>query len=166
MVGRNHMMTSAAAGLVASQVPSVADGAPVLVICAVCAIAGLLPDIDTPSSTISRLLGGHYLHVRHRTITHTVWALLPWLALWRLSGVGAFAWILVGYLTHLVMDSLSRGGVCWLWPLTRYLDETRGYTYHVAPGYHRPKLYLTGTWQENVLAVIVTLMLALVWALT
>lgn len=119
-------------------------------------IGALVPDMDTDSSVLGRIVK---LPGKHRTWTHAIWipAVLGYLA-WR-TGSGLAAMACAGWLAHIGADWLSRGGVCLLWPLTRYLDETDGYTYHVAPG-HRPKLYYTGKPSEYVTAAVLTVAMA------
>lgn len=60
--------------------------------------------------------------LKHRGMTHTVWAVLFWGAIsWGLErqiAVEGIALVSVaGYLSHLVADSLTPGGVKWLFPL-------------------------------------------------
>lgn len=172
MVGTHHMMTSGAAGLALGAwswrlgLGWLLGPFPVpLVVCAAAVLGGLLPDIDTPTSTISRWLGGWHVPGRHRTWTHAIWVPAALAAIsWLIGGSAILGGITIGWLMHLCMDSLSAGGVVWVWPLDRYLDESEGYTYHVAPGYHRPKLYVTGDRRETVLAWLVTVALALLAA--
>lgn len=163
MVGRDHIITSAAAGALASALAShvpaleaALECLPLVLVAAIAAVGGLLPDIDAKNSTISRVLGFH-LPVRHRTVTHTIWIVLLLLLIAYQLRSGVFTALAIGYAMHLAMDSLSRGGVVWTWPFRRYLDETDGYTYHVAPGYGRPKLYTTGGEGEDVTCAAVTL---------
>lgn len=105
-------------------------------------LGGLMPDIDHPNSTISniKLMGFPIfkpiawiinLLLGHRGATHTLWALLmttlpifmlpvffpPELAIIRvfliLFGIG----YAVGYLSHLLLDSMTPSGTPMLWPL-------------------------------------------------
>ena len=75
----------------------------------------LLPDCDTKRSWIGRFF---YLPVRHRTLTHTIWFNLIFSfmgMIWQpLMGIA------LGVFTHLLCDSFSRQGICWLYPLDRY----------------------------------------------
>ena len=64
------------------------------------------------------------------------------------QGLGvAFVGLLVGYLLHLVADSLTTGGVPWLWP-----SHTR---FGFPPNYKWR--FKSGTWVEKVVVVIVSL---------
>lgn len=96
-------------------------------------IGALLPDIDLRDSMISKLVHFH-IPIRHRTWTHTLWLLLipiiiGWVLLLRSSNCNAsFLWfsLALGIFWHLVMDSLSVGGVCWLYPITQYINYPDG----------------------------------------
>lgn len=169
MLGTHHMMTGGAAGLAAGAWSGyvglgwLLGAAPVpAIVCAAAVLGSLLPDIDIPTSTISKLLGGWSVPGRHRTWTHAIWVPAALAIICAVAGGSAMlGGIVVGWLMHELMDSLSAGGVVWTWPCDRYLDESEGYTYHVAPGYHRPKLYATGDAREAVLAWAVTVALCL-----
>lgn len=101
------------------------------------AIGGLVPDIDHQDSKISRSNIGTRLtskiivkFFRHRGVIHTP-AFLCLLAAalaavcWACSRFGfSFAWTLLlgfvlGYLSHLFLDTFNRGGIMWLWPITK-----------------------------------------------
>lgn len=77
----------------------------------------LLPDIDSKSSKLGRLV---HVPGPHRGLTHTNWVLL-------LLGVGAWFdptgvvwWLLLGVVTHLVIDGWSKAGRVGFYPLGRY----------------------------------------------
>lgn len=60
--------------------------------------------------------------LKHRGMTHTLWAVLIWGAIGRglenqlqLEGIAAVA--TAGYLSHLLADTLTPSGVKWLYPL-------------------------------------------------
>lgn len=62
--------------------------------------------------------------LKHRGMTHTVWAVPIWGAIgWglenqlQLEGIAIVA--MLGYLSHLVADTLTPSGVKWLYPLTK-----------------------------------------------
>lgn len=64
------------------------------------------------------------------------------------QGLGvAFVGLLVGYLLHLIADSLTTGGVPWLWP-----SHTR---FGFPPNYKWR--FKSGTWVEKVVVVVVSL---------
>lgn len=105
-------------------------------------VGGLMPDIDHPNSTISnyRLLGIPimkpfawliYILFGHRGATHTLWLLY---ASWLPIMFGSIALFdqhliisvlitmfgfgyLLGYFSHLILDSFTPSGTPMLWPL-------------------------------------------------
>ena len=77
----------------------------------------LLPDIDIQSSTISRILHFH-LPITHRTWTHTIW--IPILLFIASLKMPILLGLVLGYMSHLICDSISTQGVCFLYPLTQY----------------------------------------------
>jgi inner membrane protein len=102
------------------------------------AIAGsLLPDIDHTRSFISRSSSAARVAsyaasaaFRHRGFTHTpafvlllallIAAGLPVLDVLHKAQLALFLWGLPpGALSHLILDSFNKGGVMWLWPLSR-----------------------------------------------
>lgn len=107
----------------------------------------LLPDIDTEKSLLGRIF---HLPIEHRTWTHAVWFPLLFVVIgfW----FAPFWWLAFGYVLHLFFDSLSRGGICWLYPFRRYIGFDSGAK--VAKG-HRIKLYSTGEISEYIVAGIV-----------
>ena len=105
-------------------------------------LGGMLPDIDHPNSTISniKIMGIPIfkpiawlinLIFGHRGATHTLWALLvTWLPFilaplyissdmyWLTSYLSMFGiGYAVGYLSHILLDSLTPSGTPMLWPL-------------------------------------------------
>ena len=108
----------------------------------VAAVGALVPDIDNARSTLGKRLGvvsrEIQKHAGHRTIFHSLvglaiagavvfaaeWGVAylflsmgwPHTAEALVAQVGLVA-LLVGYGLHLVADSLTVGGVPWLWPL-------------------------------------------------
>jgi inner membrane protein len=104
------------------------------------ALAGLLPDIDSPGSTIGRRVWPVSAFVsataRHRGVTHTVWfclaaslglgALSPVAGVYAMRYLHLHAWpaawlvgmlVLLGALTHLVLDACTPSGIRPLAPL-------------------------------------------------
>lgn len=101
---------------------------------AVGAVTALLPDIDEPNSMISRripiiphIIGGIF---GHRTITHSLLGLvffaLPVFVFWK----EYFLVFIIGYLSHLLLDSFTKTGVPLGYPLIKK--------------YYGPKLIRTG----------------------
>ena len=107
----------------------------------------LLPDIDNEKS----LLGRHiHLNVEHRTWTHTVWFVIMW------SVIGykfiLVRWLVLGYFLHLFWDSLSVGGICWLYPVTQY--KYFGNSGAKIKKGHKIYIYRVGKTSETVLMVV------------
>jgi micrococcal nuclease len=86
-----------------------------------CALCGLLPDIDTAASRIGRLLPEISQAIErrwgHRTLTHSLWAVLLMIAVTvPITG----QWFLaLAYTSHILLDMLigGRSGVALFWPL-------------------------------------------------
>lgn len=112
------------------------------------AFGSLLPDIDSRSSALGRYAR---LPFGHRTWTHSIWAVAAVLALAEWLPVPGARGLAFGYILHLIMDSLSSMGVCWLYPFRRYVYMDHG-TWRKGSGGHGPKtaeghrlkLYRTG----------------------
>lgn len=88
------------------------------------ALAGLLPDIDHPKSTIGRRLWlisrPLDLLIDHRGITHTaLLAVLLALLCWRFLPYPLALALAGGYAAHLAADMLTKTGIPLLWPLYR-----------------------------------------------
>ena len=90
-------------------------------------VGALLPDLDSQKSLLGRLLPwiSRRLEARwgHRQEWHTLAAnalvALATLPLVRLTGWEAWYSISLGFLTHLVLDSLTPQGTILFWPLSR-----------------------------------------------
>ncbi|MGO0122221.1 metal-dependent hydrolase [Desulfothermobacter acidiphilus] len=139
MTGRTHLAAGAFVGALAGK----ACGDPVSG-AVVGAVAGLLPDVDHPGSTAGRVLWPVAVLLEntlgHRTITHTVWfcaavglllsllagLLNPFLPRFHHQVPVALAFLagLLGSLSHLALDALTRSGIRPFWPLE--FGEFRG----------------------------------------
>lgn len=109
----------------------------------------LLPDIDSETSILGRFI---HIPIGHRTWTHTIWIpiMLFGLSIW----YHIIIWLCLGYFLHLFWDSLSYGGICFLYPISKY--RTYGSGAKVKQK-HIFKFYRTGKTSEYVLiGVIVT----------
>lgn len=99
MTGKTHVTFAAAAGYALGAPPEAF--VPLV-------IGSLLPDVDLPCSTLGKFLPLGYF-IKHRTVTHSILAI-----------IGAFclnAWLGIGVLTHILLDMLTPGKVRLLWPL-------------------------------------------------
>lgn len=99
-------------------------------------IGGLAPDIDQPTGELwGRLRGGTMISRiftpflgGHRFISHSIVGifLFGFLAKWLLDFTSSFLLVdgtivwwafMIGYVSHLLMDSFTRDGVPWLFPI-------------------------------------------------
>lgn len=99
-------------------------------------IGGLLPDIDDATADIwDKVRGGNLLAKfiqpligGHRMISHSIlgMALIGYVIQWLLTWAGSFilvdmniVWwsIMIGYISHLITDSMTKQGVPWLFPI-------------------------------------------------
>jgi len=126
MMKRSHFLVGAAAGMVTAKVLDLPMPEMVLL----SGLAGLLPDLDHPSSATGRLLPAwwHRLTPGHRGPTHSlVWclALAVVVDLGQRVVVGPAApplvalAVLVGVLSHVLADGLTVQGVPLWWPFSR-----------------------------------------------
>lgn len=90
-------------------------------------VSAFFPDIDwlmdkiwfKPDSVFKRLWHGVFKQGMHRTILHNIWALLVFVliigyfSVWSLIAMLA---VFIGYVSHLIMDSMTKTGIHWLWP--------------------------------------------------
>lgn len=96
-------------------------------------IGGLLPDIDTPYSTLGKII---HIPVEHRTWTHAVW----WIAVLCIAGIWwrMLFWLGLGVFVHDLWDSFSASGLNWFYPIKK-------------KNKHRIKLYHTGKRSEYII---------------
>lgn len=86
-------------------------------------VGGLIPDIDTPTSAfgkplkpVSKLINKGF---GHRTITHSGLWLIPLIILYVYTKNEFVLGYIIGFLSHLFSDTLTSGGIPWLYPLER-----------------------------------------------
>lgn len=82
-------------------------------------LGSVMPDIDSSSSFISKIFKMS-VPFEHRTWTHTIWAVLIIFFLADVSGIAELFWFLIGYFLHILIDSMSVCGICWLFPISSY----------------------------------------------
>lgn len=99
-------------------------------------IGGLLPDIDNGTSDIwDKVRGGNILARlirpligKHRMISHSILGmvligylldlLLSWMSTFFLVDMNVIWWsVMIGYLSHMITDSMTKQGVPWLFPI-------------------------------------------------
>lgn len=82
----------------------------------------LLPDIDSEESTLGRYVPFISRVIPHRTITHTIWAVIALVCLaWYADSVYLYA-LALGYAVHIAEDSFSKQGICWFYPVLGKYD--------------------------------------------
>jgi membrane-bound metal-dependent hydrolase YbcI (DUF457 family) len=80
-------------------------------------LGSVLPDIDSEDSTIGKYIKPISSMIPHRTITHTIWAVLViGVAAWFSQSIYLFA-LAVGYAVHIAEDSFSEQGIRWFYPI-------------------------------------------------
>lgn len=112
----------------------------------------LLPDVDSPKSTLGRYF---CIPIGHRTWTHTVWAIGLVSLLCMISPV--FFWLALGYAIHMAWDSVSVCGVCWFYPISRYREYPSGA--RIKNG-HKLKIYRTDSPSERNLIILILVLTA------
>lgn len=109
----------------------------------------LFPDIDTPYSTLGKII---HLPIGHRTWTHAIW--LP-LALC-IGGIWyrLLFWFGLGMFVHDFCDSFSASGLHWFYPI-KIKDNPHIKLYHTS----QPSEYITVgvTWTVTVIYTIIVL---------
>lgn len=118
------------------------------------AIGGMMPDLDHPESALGRRMLLVSVPISslcgHRGVTHSLLAVvvLLWLlvAVTTLPAYQHLAWLItpliIGYLSHILGDSLTPSGVPLLWP---------------RKGNYSFNLFKTRSWQETVCVGIFTI---------
>lgn len=85
--------------------------------------AALLPDIDHNGATLNRIFQITKIFpllFKHRGFFHSIWpAIILAVIIWPWSRMIAYA-ILIGYGSHLLIDSITKIGVNWLYPLFKF----------------------------------------------
>ena len=110
-------------------------------------IGTLLPDIDNKGSVLGSKLYNMGIdiesYIGHRTYTHSIWLVLILFVLGKFFV--PFRFMFFGVLVHIFVDSFSKAGICFVYPLKKYIHYNSGA--FVADG-HRYKLYTTGSDRE------------------
>ena len=122
-------------------------------------IGTLLPDIDSKKSLFGRIV---HIPVKHRTWTHTIW--FPVLIFVGSIWYSPLFYLGAGYILHLFWDSLSAGGVCYFYPISRY--RTYGSNGAFVKCKHNVKLYHTGKSSEIVVVSVFLLITVVISAVT
>ncbi len=105
-------------------------------------LGSITPDLDHPKSFIShltlitRVLSYGFSEFGHRTLLHSVLGIALWYVILKyllpfvgiILGYYQILAFLLGYTSHLVLDSLTVRGIDWTWPFgfirTRFIIKT------------------------------------------
>lgn len=86
-------------------------------------IGAILPDIDSPYSTINKFIpmgSAISIFFKHRGITHTIIAAAIWACIiWLILGIKYAGIFFLGYMLHLLGDLLTPSGVKVLYPIKK-----------------------------------------------
>ena len=147
MKAATHLALAGLTGVVASGFgaePGVAGGAAL-------AVGALLPDVDTTTSGLGKwakpFSGMLEQRFGHRTVTHSLlgmavvalvssWLLVLWPPAW--------TWLLIGYATHLILDTANIIGVPLLWPMRLQFWMVHNRAWRVPYGSSREFGFLAG----------------------
>ena len=142
----NMHTTIANFSFIDATINNVINGIITAVICIILYIIGcLIPDIDQEKSTLGRFI---HIPVDHRTWTHTIWMVI----LLAIPAIFAhcFVWLAFGCAVHIFWDSLSKGGICWFYPISKYKTWSSGAQ---IKNKHFIYLYHTGDITETILTI-------------
>ena len=130
-----HSLGGVAAGLALVHVSGISEPVTLAYVAAGALVGSLLPDIDHTRSKISNknIITNTISHLvsiffKHRGFLHTpVFLAILFVVIYvgvgmipvRISAFHLAAAILLGALSHLILDSLTPGGIMWLWPFTK-----------------------------------------------
>lgn len=117
MTGKTHFAMGIFSGLILYQYMGLDLNSAALVGAA--AIGALVPDLDSPASTLGRLLPiNPFSALRHRGIMHSALMLILGAVLWYYNQQPI--WLvfgMVGYASHLLGDAITKQGIPFLFPL-------------------------------------------------
>ncbi len=123
MTGKTHMAAGVLAGALTTRYLGL-DAVNTAGVLAISGIAALFPDIDTANSTIGLKVRPISTLINcifgHRTLFHAplvYLALAP--VLYNALSLKLFLSLMGGVLSHLLLDSITRRGIPWLYPFNR-----------------------------------------------
>lgn len=131
MLWRTHLFAGATAGLLLTV--SNPDPKAVAVSAGIAGVAALLPDIDSPESKLGRLIPilptVLTVTVGHRGVLHSLVGALGislavslLIKIWYASTfLEIFPLVLAGYITHLLLDSMTNSGCPWVYPIKTHI---------------------------------------------
>lgn len=107
----------------------------------------LCTDCDNKNSIMGKLI---YIPVEHRTWLHAIW--IPALCFFAGLVFKPAMWFALGWFLHEFMDSFSKAGNAYLYPIVGYNNYGEA---KVKKGVHNFKLYYAGKQSETVFVVCV-----------
>lgn len=110
-------------------------------------IGTLFTDCDSKTSILGRII---YIPVEHRTWLHAIW--IPLLCAFAGLRFAPAGWFALGWFLHEFMDSFSREGNAYLYPITKYNKYGSA---KVKKGIHNFKLYRTNSRSETIFVIFV-----------
>ncbi len=131
MLWRTHLFAGATAGLLLTV--SNPDPKAVAVSAGIAGVSALLPDIDSPESKLGRLIPilptVLTVTVGHRGVLHSLVGALGMslaasllIKIWYASAfLEIFTLVLTGYITHLLLDSMTNSGCPWVYPIKTHI---------------------------------------------
>lgn len=120
MDGKTHLVAGALAGIGIVSLENklgIGNNLDKILLVAGCAIGALLPDADHPEAPVGRVIP-LWIFFKHRTYTHSLIFMIAVALIGIILKLNIFLviGILIGILTHLVLDSTTYAGVKWLYP--------------------------------------------------
>lgn len=120
MDGKTHLVAGALAGIGIVSLENklgIGNNLDKILLVVGCAIGALLPDADHPEAPVGRVIP-LWIFFKHRTYTHSLVFMIAVALIGIILKLNIFLviGILIGILTHLVLDSTTYTGVKWLYP--------------------------------------------------
>lgn len=129
MMWNTHVVAGMTAGIIATNMIEASDFKVIFSSVVLAGISSLIPDIDTPQSkygrklpvvsSILRIIFGHRKGFFHSLLGAAVVSWLISHLAQSLIGINVILPVFAGYLSHLLLDSLTPGGCYWLWPIRK-----------------------------------------------
>lgn len=117
MMGKTHLGFGLAVGVLLSYQFDLDTGARLGMVGAA-ALASLLPDLDSPVSTLGKLLPINPLRIfHHRGALHSALVLILIMSIYLYTGELWQLFIFAGYTSHLIADALTVKGIPLFYPL-------------------------------------------------
>lgn len=133
MTGKTHLAVGVGAGITIGITSALSGCNPTIAVlsAASCAIGSLMPDIDSRKSKAGKEMKITSFFVNkifgHRGFVHSPLCLaiftIPLIAGLKLTNYNEFIPLvfgfIAGYISHLVLDTMTKGGIPWLYPISK-----------------------------------------------